>query len=168
MRPESVLRMSFTRPDGHVVEIEISGSDYGSDEGKSKRQELLETDGDMIYVYSLGRDKLTLNLQFPQLTSEMRANLEWFLEEVEMMRRWFTIDLPAPVRKAPPRAGASVRGVALKAGQGYGCAEPVELDIVRYVVRLTSEVLFTEVCQATYSTSLALRVLAGFLPSNNC
>lgn len=163
---EDVITFTYPRVLGDLS-ITIKGQDYGSDEEISRRQLVGETKGDQLYVYDEGVDTLELNLSFFRLDPEERGNLEWWFKKVVGYgQRWFKIALPSPVRREVLRAGATVGGVSVKAGDHKCGAYVLQDDLVYYVRLMDPRITFTENVEAHYNCTLRLRVLTGFRPTN--
>lgn len=166
------ITFSYTRVDGgEVVSVSVKGQDFGSDEVWSRRQVVGKTLGNTVYVYDLGKEELELNVQLNMLTATERADLEWFFSEnnVNLCKRWFKVDVPAPVKSVVLVTGGAVGGVSIGTGTTYKAGQRVKLDVVRYYARLvTPSLSFVEPVEGFYSTTMTLRVLFGFLPDNNC
>ena len=148
--------------------ITLKGPDYGSDDELAKRQVVGQTAGDQLFVYCRGRSRVTLHLQFNNLDAQERGDLEAFLDEVEYARRWWNIDLPAPVRATVLVSGAEIDGDPVLAGDCLA-GQAVIQDLLRYRVRLLSaSVVIAELSEAHYNATLLVRVLGTFVPSNVC
>lgn len=165
-----MITFTYTPKAGPDITVSVKGPDFGSDEVISRRQTVVETMGDMIFVYSLAKDKLDLNIKLTDLDGEERGDLEKFFssDNVDMALRWFTVDLPS-FKRTKLRSGALVGGVVVKAGSTYKSGQRVKQDAVRYYVRLlTPDLTFVETKDGYFDLTLTLRVLPNFRPENFC
>ena len=169
------FRYTIINGGGTKETVTVKGPEYGSDEAISRRQTIGETMGDMIYVYTLSKDKRELHLSFVDLTAEERGLLERFFSPLftDFAKRWFEIELP-PFKQIMIRAGGSVGGSTVRAATGsYKAGQYVLHDKITYKVRLIEASLNwsdpREVQGGNgglFNVAMTLRVLSGFLPTN--